>query len=58
VFGVTLRDSGEIALIDGTSKKIVNIIRTDYAAHISRPSHSGRFVDTIGRENKIELIDL
>lgn len=58
VFVVTLRDSGEIALIDGDSKQIVNIIKTGYAVHISRPSHSGRFVYTIGRDAKIDLIDL
>ena len=58
LFVVTLRDSGEIALIDGDSKKIVNIIKTGYAVHISRVSHSGRYVYTIGRDAKIDLIDL
>ncbi|MFZ1797828.1 MAG: cytochrome D1 domain-containing protein, partial [Dokdonella sp.] len=57
-FAVTLRDSGEIALIDGDSKKIINIIKTGYAVHISRLSHSGRYVYTIGRDGKIDLIDL
>ncbi|KAA2284836.1 cytochrome D1 domain-containing protein [Arenimonas fontis] len=58
IFSVTLRDSGEIALIDGDSKKIINIIKTGYAVHISRVSHSGRYVYTIGRDGKIDLIDL
>lgn len=58
IFVVTLRDSGEVALIDGDSKKIINIIKTGYAVHISRPSHSGRYVYTIGRDAKIDLIDL
>ncbi|MCP5470918.1 MAG: c-type cytochrome [Sinobacteraceae bacterium] len=58
LFVVTLRDSGEIALIDGDSKRIVNIIKTGYAVHISRASHSGRYVYTIGRDAKIDLIDL
>ncbi len=57
-FAVTLRDSGEIALIDGDTKKIVNVIKTGYAVHISRLSHSGRYVYTIGRDGKIDLIDL
>jgi nitrite reductase (NO-forming)/hydroxylamine reductase len=57
-FIVTLRDSGEIALIDGDTKKIVNIVKTGYAVHISRISHSGRYVYTIGRDAKIDLIDL
>ncbi len=58
LFSVTLRDSGEVALIDGDSKKIVTIIKTGYAVHISRLSHSGRYVYTIGRDAKIDLIDL
>lgn len=58
IFAVTLRDSGEIALIDGNSKKIINIIKTGYAVHISRVSHSGRYIYTIGRDGKLDLIDL
>jgi len=58
VFAVTLRDSGEVALIDGDRKKPVNIVKTGYAVHISRLSHSGRYVYTIGRDGKVDLIDL
>jgi len=58
IFSVTLRDSGEIALIDGDSKKIITIIKTGYAVHISRMSKSGRYLYVIGRDAKINLIDL
>jgi len=58
LFSVTLRDSGEVALIDGGSKKIVRVIKTGYAVHISRLSASGRYLYTIGRDAKISLIDL
>jgi len=58
VFAVTLRDSGEVALIDGDTKQVVTIIKTGYAVHISRLSHSGRYVYTIGRDGKVDLIDL
>jgi nitrite reductase (NO-forming)/hydroxylamine reductase len=58
LFSVTLRDSGEIALIDGASKKIVEVIKTGYAVHISRLSHSGRYLYAIGRDAKVDLIDL
>ncbi len=58
LFSVTLRDSGEVALIDGASKQIVTIIKTGYAVHISRMSSSGRYLFTIGRDAKIDLIDL
>ena len=58
LFSVTLRDAGEVALIDGDSKKIVNIIKTGYAVHISRMSASGRYLYVIGRDAKIDLIDL
>jgi nitrite reductase (NO-forming)/hydroxylamine reductase len=55
---VTLRDSGEVAIIDGDSKKIITIVKTGYAVHISRASLSGRYVYTIGRDGKIDMIDL
>jgi len=58
LFSVTLRDSGEVALIDGGSKKILTILKTGYAVHISRVSASGRYIYTIGRDAKIDLIDL
>jgi nitrite reductase (NO-forming)/hydroxylamine reductase len=55
---VTLRDSGEVAIVDGDTKEIVTIIKTGYAVHISRLSHSSRYVYTIGRDARIDLIDL
>jgi nitrite reductase (NO-forming) / hydroxylamine reductase len=58
LFSVTLRDSGQIALIDGDSKKIISIIKTGYAVHISRMSASGRYLYVIGRDARINLIDL
>ncbi|MBF0096895.1 MAG: c-type cytochrome [Magnetococcales bacterium] len=58
LFSVTLRDSGQIALIDGDTKKIVNIIKTGFAVHISRISSSGRYLFVVGRDAKINLIDL
>jgi nitrite reductase (NO-forming)/hydroxylamine reductase len=58
IFSVTLRDTGEVALIDGDSKKIIAIIKTGYAVHISRMSNSGRYIFVIGRDAKINLIDL
>lgn len=58
LFSVTLRDTGEVALIDGASKEIVSVIPTGYAVHISRVSASGRYLYVIGRDGKINLIDL
>ena len=58
MFAVTLRDSGEVAIIDGDSKHIVKIVKTGYAVHISRPSASGRYMYTIGRDGKVDMIDL
>lgn len=58
LFSVTLRDAGQVALIDGDSKKIVTIIPTGYAVHISRISASGRYLYVIGRDAKLDLIDL
>jgi len=57
-FAVTLRDSGQVAIIDGDTKEIVSIIETGYAVHISRLSASGRYVYTIGRDALVNMIDL
>src|SRR3989344_5846109 len=58
VFSVTLRDTGEVALIDGDNKTIWGIVKTGYAVHISRLSASGRYVYVIGRDGKLDLIDM
>ena len=58
IFSTTLRDAGEVALIDGDTKEIINIIKTGYAVHISRVSASGRYLFVIGRDAKINMIDL
>jgi nitrite reductase (NO-forming)/hydroxylamine reductase len=58
VFSVTLRDTGEVALIDGDTKEIINILKTGYAVHISRLSASGRYIYVIGRDGLTSLIDL
>ncbi|MDD5323910.1 MAG: cytochrome D1 domain-containing protein [Polaromonas sp.] len=58
IFSTTLRDAGEIALIDGDSKKIISVLKTGYAVHISRMSASGRYLFVIGRDAKVNMIDL
>ena len=58
LFSVTLRDAGQVALIDGDSKKIVNVVDTGYAVHISRLSSSGRYLYVVGRDAQVNLIDL
>ena len=57
-FVVTLRDSGQIAIIDGDTKEVVNIVNSGFAVHIVRMSMSGRYVYTIGRDGKLTMIDL
>src|SRR5574343_1244190 len=58
IFSTTLRDTGEVALIDGDTKQIISIVKTGYAVHISRLSASGRYLFVIGRDAKINMIDL
>ena len=58
LFSVTLRDAGQVALIDGASYEIKSIVDTGYAVHISRISASGRYLFVIGRDAKIVMIDL
>ncbi|MBS1248678.1 MAG: Nitrite reductase [Chloroflexi bacterium] len=56
-FSVTLRDAGQVAIIDGDSHEVVNKVNTGYAVHISRMSATGRYIYTIGRDGKAVLID-
>ena len=58
IFSTTLRDAGEVALIDGDTKEIINVLKTGYAVHISRISASGRYLFVIGRDARVNLIDL
>jgi nitrite reductase (NO-forming)/hydroxylamine reductase len=58
IFSVTLRDAGEVALIDGSSYEIIKIFETGYAVHISRMSASGRYLFVIGRDADVKMIDL
>jgi nitrite reductase (NO-forming)/hydroxylamine reductase len=58
LFSVTLRDAGQVALIDGGTYEIVKILDTGYAVHISRMSASGRYLFTVGRDAKLNMIDL
>ncbi|NDW47027.1 c-type cytochrome [Ruegeria sp. PrR005] len=58
LFSVTLRDSGQVALIDGADYKIHAVIDTGYAVHISRISASGRYLFVIGRDALVNMIDL
>lgn len=58
VFATTLRDTGKLAVIDGDTKQIWEILDTGYAVHISRLSLSGRYVYTVGRDGLVTLIDL
>ena len=58
IFSTTLRDAGEVALIDGDTKEIISVLKTGYAVHISRISASGRYLFVIGRDARVNLIDL
>lgn len=56
--GVILRDTGKVAIIDGDTKELVNIIDTGFAVHILRASGTGRYFFSIGRDGRVTLIDL
>ena len=58
LFAITLRDTGKLALVDGDTKEIWQILDTGYAVHISRLSASGRYVYTVGRDGLVTLIDM
>ncbi len=58
LFSVTLRDAGQVALMDGETYEIVQTIETGYAVHISRISASGRYLLVIGRDATVDMIDM
>ncbi len=55
---VTLRDAGQIAVIDADTYEVVSHVDTGYAVHITRTSATGRYAYTIGRDGKLALVDL
>ena len=57
-FIVTLRDAGQVAIIDGDNYEIANTVNSGYAVHITRMSASGRYAYVIGRDGKLAMIDL
>jgi nitrite reductase (NO-forming)/hydroxylamine reductase len=57
-FIVTLRDAGQVAIVDGDTYEIVNIVDSGYAVHITRMSASGRYAYVTGRDGRLALIDL
>ena len=57
-FIVTLRDAGQVAIIDGDTHEVVSTVDSGYAVHITRMSASGRYAYVIGRDGRLALIDL
>ncbi len=57
-FIVTLRDAGQVAVIDGDTFEVVSTVDSGYAVHITRMSATGRYAYVIGRDGRLALIDL
>lgn len=57
-FLVTLRDAGQVAVVDGDTYEVVANVDSGYAVHITRMSATGRYAYVIGRDGKLALIDL
>ena len=55
---VTLRDAGQVAIVDADTYEVVANVNTGYAVHITRNSATGRYLYTIGRDGKLALVDL
>jgi nitrite reductase (NO-forming)/hydroxylamine reductase len=56
-FGVIMRDAGKVAIIDGDTKEKLAVLPTGFAVHILRPTESGRYIYSVGRDGKITMID-
>ena len=57
-FVVTLRDAGQVAVVDGSTYEVVSNVDTGYAVHITRMSATGRYAYVIGRDGKLAMVDL
>lgn len=55
--GVIMRDAGKVAIIDGETYESLVVLETGFAVHILRPSASGRYIYSIGRDGRITMID-
>lgn len=58
LFGIILRDAGQVAILDGDTKELVKILDTGFAVHILRSSSTGRYFYAVGRDGRVTLIDL
>jgi len=56
-FGVIMRDAGKVAIVDGDTKEKLAVLPTGFAVHILRPSASGRYIYSVGRDGRITMID-
>ncbi|MBF0456246.1 MAG: c-type cytochrome [Magnetococcales bacterium] len=57
-FGVVERDAGNVVIIDGDTKAVLNVIKSGFAVHILRNSASGRYMYAIGRDGKATMMDM
>jgi nitrite reductase (NO-forming) / hydroxylamine reductase len=58
LFVVTLHDPGEVALIDGASRRLIARVPVGGAPHRVTASASGRYLYVICRDGTVSLIDL
>ncbi|MBF0351263.1 MAG: c-type cytochrome [SAR324 cluster bacterium] len=56
--GLILRDVGKGAILDATTRELVDVVNTGFAVHIFRASASGRYFYTVGRDGKVTMIDM
>ena len=58
LFVVTLHDLGEVAIIDGASKRIIGRVEVGRGPHRVSASASGRYVYVICRDGTLSMIDM
>jgi nitrite reductase (NO-forming)/hydroxylamine reductase len=57
-FGIVERDAGNVVIIDGDTKEVLNVIKSGFAVHILRTSSTGRYMYAIGRDGKATMMDM
>ncbi len=55
---VTLRDTGQNAVVDQSTQEIAAVVDTGYATHVTKFSTDGRFAVIMGRDGLVSKLDL
>jgi nitrite reductase (NO-forming) / hydroxylamine reductase len=57
-FAVVMQKDGHLAIVDGDTKESLAVLDVGFAADIVRASASGRYLYTLARDGRVNMVDL